>query len=87
MTTLDTKMQILHDLYVETGQDEEFQDWLEVHDLGVPLAVLVIQGCAIATEAGVKWIESDYDDLCEYYEVDKYGDYESLDDLVDLSDE
>jgi len=84
MTTLETKMTILNDFWVTFGTDEEYADFIEGHDIGIPLAMLVIQGHALATESGVKWIETDYDDLCEELGLDKYGDYESLDEMLDL---
>jgi hypothetical protein len=84
MTTLETKMGILHDLVIYGGDD--YTEFLEVHDLGCPLSVCVVQGLALATEAGVKWIESDFDDLCEFLEIDKYGDYESLDEVLEYAE-
>jgi hypothetical protein len=86
MTTLETKMQILSDFWVTLSTDEEYADFAEVHDIGIPLAMLVIQGHALATESGVKWIETDYEDLCEELGLDKYGDYESLDEMLDLNE-
>jgi hypothetical protein len=83
MTTLETKMGILHDLVIYG--DEEYAEFLEVHDLGCPLAMLVIQGQALATEAGVVWIEKDYADLCEFLEIDVYGDYDSLEEMEEYA--
>jgi hypothetical protein len=84
MITLETKMTILNDFWVAYSMDPEYVDFIEMHDIGVPLAMLVIQGQAIATEAGVKWIENDYDDLCEELGIDKYGEYEDLDEMMEL---
>jgi hypothetical protein len=84
MITLETKMTLLNDFWVAYGTDVEFADFIEMHDIGIPLAMLVIQGQAIATEAGVEWIENDYDDLCEELGIDKYGEYEDLDEMMEL---
>ena len=86
MTSLETKTQILHDLYVSTSVDDDLYDFVNLHDLGIPLSVLVVQNCATATPAGVEWILSDYNDLCDELGIDKYGDYESLDDLLEMSE-
>lgn len=85
MTTLETKTQILADLYVETVEGDTLYDFVEVHDLGIPLAVLITQGHATATPSGVEWIVKDFDDLCEEMEIDKYGDYDSLDEMWDMT--
>jgi hypothetical protein len=84
MTSIENKAKILHDLYIDYSTDSEFEDFVAVHDLGIPLAVLIVQGHATATPSGLKWIESDYNDLCEEIGVDKYGDYDSLEDMFML---
>lgn len=86
MNSIETKTQILHDLYVHYSTDDEFADFLDVHDLGIPLAVLITQGHATATPSGIGWIESDYNDLCEEIGIDKYGDYNVLEDMFLLED-
>lgn len=86
MTSIENKTQILHDLYIFYGGDEEFSDFVDVHDLGIPLAVLVLLGHAQATPSGVEWINSDFDALCEEIGVDKYGDYDSLEEMFMLKD-
>jgi hypothetical protein len=84
MTSIETKTQILNELYIEYSTDPEFQDFIEMHDLGIPLAVLITQGHATATPSGLKWIEADFDELCEEIGVDKYGDYDSLEEMFIL---
>lgn len=84
MITLETKVKILDAYWLAFSQDEEHSDFIEMHDIGLPLAVLLSLDCAVATTKGIEWIETDYDDLCEYLGVDRHGDYSSLDDMLDL---
>lgn len=85
MTNLETKMQILSDFWVHYSTSEEYAEFAEVHDIGIPLAMLVLQGHATASPSGIKWIESDYDDLCEELVIDKYGDYTSLEQMFEYA--
>jgi hypothetical protein len=84
MITLETKTQILNDFWVSFSQDDEHTDFITLHDIGLPLAVLLSLDCAVATPKGIEWIETDYDDLCEYLGVDRHGEYASLDDLMEI---
>jgi len=87
MTNLETKIAILADFYLYYAQEEEYADWAEAHDLGLPLSILVEQKYATATPAGVEWIISDYNDLCEELGIDKHGDYTTIEQMLELSDE
>ena len=84
MITLETKTQILHDLYMH--YNNEYPDFVEVHDIGVPLSALIIIGSAVATAEGVKDIEATYDNWCEFLEIDKYGDYATIEEMIDLAE-
>jgi hypothetical protein len=83
MTTLETKMQILHDLYMEYAN--EYPDFVETHDVGVPLAALTVLGHALPTPKGVAQIEATYDNWCEFLEIDRHGDYTSFEDMIEMS--
>jgi hypothetical protein len=88
MTTLETKTNILHQFWVEYSQDagSEEASFINDHDIGVPLASLLVLGNALATPKGVKWIEEDFDSLCELMGIDKYGDYDSLETMLEISE-
>lgn len=85
MTTLDTKIETLADYWFAYSQDPDHVDFVEVHDIGIPLAVLVHLGHALATETGVEWIDTDYADLLAEFGVDPLGEYESLEEIVEIS--
>ena len=85
MTTLETKMQILSDYWFAYSQDADHVDFIEVHDIGIPLAALVLLGHATATPTGIEWIESDYKDLLEEFGVDPLGDFDYLDQIVEIA--
>lgn len=85
MITLETKVQILSDYWFRFSQEPDHADFIEVHDIGIPLAVLLHLGHATATPTGIEWIETDYIDLCEEFGVDLHGDYSSLDNMLEIS--
>lgn len=87
MTTLETKTTILSDFWFMSAQDPEHEEFIEAHDIGIPLAVLTLLGHATATPTGVEWIHTDYADLLEHLGVDPHGEFDSLDELMEIADE
>lgn len=57
MTPIDTIYQILADLWINYKYDDEFEDFIEYNDLGLPLAYLVNEEIAKPSELGVKYVE------------------------------
>ena len=85
MTTLDTKVQILHEFWIHYSTSGDYDDFIETHDIGIPLASCIVLGHAIATESGVRWIEDDYASLLDLLGVDPHGEYDSLDELMEIA--
>lgn len=85
MTTLETKIETLADYWFAYSQDPDHADFIEVHDIGIPLAVLLHLGHATATESGVVWIHTDYEDMLNEFGVDTMGEFESLDQIVEIA--
>ena len=84
-TPFSKKVEILHDLYL--NHSTEYEDFILDNDLGVPLAVLIIQGCATPTEKGVKSVSDSFDSLCEILEIDKHGEYQNVGVMLTLANE
>jgi len=61
---------------------EEYADFIEHNDLGFPAAVLVVNGAVTLTDAGRSFIEQTWQSFCEVVEVDHYGEYSSLEDVM-----
>jgi hypothetical protein len=84
-TPFSKQCQILHDLYL--NHSTEYEDFILDNDLGIPLAVLIVQGCATPTDKGMQHVSDSFDSLCEILEIDKYGDYETIETMIGFANE
>jgi hypothetical protein len=87
MTPFSKKVEILNDFYIDYSGSGEYDDFIQLNDLGFPAAVLSIMGAATITDIGEGFIEQTWVALCELLVVDHHGEYDSLDDLMEMSDE
>ena len=84
--TFTEKTVIVSDFY--EYHSEDYPEIIAAYDLGFPLAFAVVyEGVVELTETGKSWIEDAYKGICEALGVDQYGDYDSLTDLMEFSDE
>ena len=72
-TKLEDQITILAELFIKHSSDEEFEDFFEVNDLGLPLAYLCAKGHASHSDSGVGVIESTFADLLDLFEVEDIG--------------
>tara|TARA_R110001606_G_scaffold282837_1_gene431385 strand:- start:50 stop:325 length:276 start_codon:yes stop_codon:yes gene_type:complete len=80
-TTFETKTEILADLWMNYRLDEEFQDFIEYNDLGLPLAYATVQSIAKLEPQGEQMINETFELLCTAMETEDVG-FDSLDDLL-----
>lgn len=87
MLTFEAKCVILSDFYMDS---EQLNDWVdefkEIHDVGLPCAYLFVDGRAIITDTGMDSVEQTWQALCDAFGIDSYGDYESLEEMIELSE-
>jgi hypothetical protein len=57
MTPFDTICNILADLWMNYKYDDEFEDFIEYNDLGLPLAYLINEEIAKPNDLGAKYVE------------------------------
>ena len=81
-TPFSKRVEIISAFYSKYANSEEWQEYFEALDLGVPLAVAIDMGGATATEEGIKWIDEAWDELCETLEIDRHGEYNSFDEVM-----
>ena len=74
------KCEILHDFYLDYAT--EYKEFIFVNDIGVPLATLVTQGCAIPTTSGVDYVEAAYEALCNMLHVDSSLPWNSIQEMM-----
>ena len=63
-TDFSTKISILSDLWINYRTDNDFKDFIEYNDLGLPLGYLVNTELATVTDQGRMYIEETYNLLC-----------------------
>lgn len=82
-TSYENKASILADLWLNYRNDEEFLDFVEYNDLGLPLAYAVANGIVESTELAKNFIDETFELLIGGLDIEDTG-FESLDDLLEL---
>jgi hypothetical protein len=84
-TPFSNKVAILADLWINYRDDEQFQDFIEYNDLGLPLGYLINTELATPTDQGMMYITETFDLLCAALELDIDKHYDSLVEMFGLS--
>ena len=84
-TEFITKAEILADLWMNYRSDEEFLDFIEYNDLGLPLSYAVTSQMIDLKPIGENLINETFDLLLQGLGVEDTG-FSNLDDLLDLGD-
>jgi hypothetical protein len=79
MTDFYIKCQILGQIYRDDL--EEFKDFMEFNDLGFPIAYLNVEGLALPSVDGVRFVEETWDLLLAELNLSDTG-FEDLDHLL-----
>ena len=82
MTSKQNKTTILADLWLNYRDDEEFQDFVEYNDLGLPLSYAIANGIVETNATVEKFIDESWDLLLAGLGMEDTG-FESLDQLLD----
>lgn len=81
-TTYANKCAILADLWMNYRGDEEFQDFIEYNDLGLPLSYAIDSEIVKSTEMAQRFIEEAFSLLLAALEIEEDAGYETLDDIL-----
>jgi hypothetical protein len=84
-TTYSDRCLILADLWLNFRSDEEFKDFTEYNDLGLPLAYMIANNIVDSTEIAEKFVNETFDLLLAGLGIEDTG-FELLDDILDSSD-
>ena len=85
---LDTreKAEIIFEFINGYRSDEAFEDFFSYNDLGVPMAVMIVNELVILTDKGLQVIDETWLELCSVLNnADPEYDYESLDELIEMA--
>jgi hypothetical protein len=86
-TTFENKCAILADLWLNYKDNDELQDFVEYNDLGLPLAYCIHTGLAHVTDEGIVYVDETFDLLCKGLDVDLDGEYETLNEIMEMQDD
>ena len=84
-TNFDTKAAVLADLWINFRQEEQFKDFLEYNDIGLPLAYFVNTELVKPEDRAKMFIEETFNLLCAALEIDVDGEYENLNQMFEIS--
>jgi hypothetical protein len=80
-TTFEAQTSILADLWMDYRGDEEFKDFLEYNDLGLPLAYAISSGIVGPSPLAKQYIEETFSLLLASVNINEDLGYDSLDDI------
>lgn len=83
-TPYETKVSILAELWLNYRNDEEFQDFIEYNDLGLPLAYAIHENIVKTSNIAQTFIEETFALLLAGLDLPESDSYETLDDLLSL---
>lgn len=84
-TPFSSRVEILGDLWLNYRSDEEFQDFMEYNDLGLPLSYLLSADIVKPTPLAQVFVDETWDLFLGALEVEDNG-FESLDEILGLSE-
>lgn len=75
------KAEIIIQFTQDNFDNDEYTDFFDYNDLGVPLAVAVFNDLVILTQDGIKMFNETWSDLCKLFNKDPEENYDSIDDI------
>ena len=87
MNDFSSKCEILGDLWVEYRDSDEFADFIQYNDIGLPLAYAVSAGLAKAEPQGELYVNETWDLFIEALGIDGDIEWDSLDYMLEQAAE
>lgn len=84
-TTFSNKATILGELWLDYRDEEDFKDFINYNDLGLPLAYAIANGIIDTSELAEKFVEETFDLLLSGLGIEDTG-FESILDLLDTEE-
>lgn len=83
-TNLDTRAEILAELWMNYRDDSQFEDFIDYNDLGLPLAYASANKIVKLTNQGESLLNETFDLLLSALDIPEDEGYESLEDLFSI---
>lgn len=84
-TLFVNKCSILGELWLNFRDDEDYQDFIEYNDIGLPLAYILDSEIADINDSSVKYIDETFALLLEQLEIEDQG-FEDLNELINAAE-
>ena len=81
MTTFENKCLILSDVWLNYRNDEQFEDFIQYNDMGLPLAYAISEGIVKSTDLAETFVNEAFDLLLAGLDVEDTG-FDSLDEVL-----
>ena len=85
MTSFENKCSILADLWMDYRDDEEFKDFREYNDLGLPIAYALDHNIVGRQPMAEQFVDETFELLLAALEISEDTGFETLDDLLGSS--
>jgi hypothetical protein len=85
MTTQENKAIILADLWLNYRDEEEFVDFVEYNDLGLPLSYMIANGIVERNDIADQFVSETFDLLLAGLAIED-EDYETLDEILSIDE-
>jgi regulator of RNase E activity RraB len=72
-TDLASKCDILTDIWTNHFENEFFEDFIEIYDLGFPMAYFISNGIVEATPLAIELIDATFEELLRLFEYEDEG--------------
>lgn len=82
-TNIETRCQILSDLWMQYGELEELSDFVSYNDLGLALSFAIAENIVKSTPVAEAYINESFDLLLESMKLEDTG-YDSLDQIFSV---
>lgn len=76
------KAQLIIEFTEQELGNEQFDDFFDYNDLGVPVAIALVNNLITLTKDGEVLIDETYQELCNLFDADPNEDYQDIDDLI-----
>lgn len=81
-TPIETRYDILSELWIEYRDQGEFNDFIDYNDLGLPLAFALAEGMVKPTDKSTLIVNETFDLFLATLSIEEDAGYDSLDDLL-----
>lgn len=84
-TNFTNQASILADLWINFRGESEFSDFIQYNDIGLPLAYFIHTELVTPTDQSKQFVEETFNLLCSALGLDLDGEYETLNEMFDKS--